>query len=83
MVDWNLEARGVLRGELARRDIGYKKLAQLLNGIGVSETQRSITNKLSRGSFSFIFYLQCMTVLSGSVVEIDVRGIVDALQKKQ
>lgn len=63
MTDWNLEARKVLRMELARRDIGYKKLALLLEKIYISETERSISNKMSRGSFSFAFFLQCMKAL--------------------
>lgn len=81
MTDWNLEARRVLRGELARRDIGYKKLALLLERIGVSETERSIANKMSRGSFSFVFFLQCMKSLGRPTVEINLNEIEVSLPK--
>ena len=70
MTDWNAEARRVLRCELARRDVGYKRLAQLLERIGVEETQSSIANKLSRGTFSFAFFLQCMAAIGKPTVEI-------------
>lgn len=70
MLDWNMEARRVLKVELARKGVGYKKLAILLKGIGVAETQSSIANKLSRGTFSFAFFMQCITALGLTSVNI-------------
>lgn len=70
MTNWNQEARRVLRAELARKDVSYKRLVQLLGNIGVEETQSSITNKLSRGSFSFAFFLQCMAAIGKTTIEI-------------
>ena len=70
MTDWNLEARRVLKAELARKDIGYKELSRLLGAIGVEETESAIRNKLSRGGFSFAFFLQCMKAINQNVVEI-------------
>lgn len=81
MADWNSEARKVLRIELARQDIGYKKLASLLGKIGVTETERSIANKMSRGSFSFAFFLQCMKSLGRPTVEINLSEIELSLSK--
>jgi hypothetical protein len=75
MVDWYQEARRVLRAELARRDVGYKQLALMLQGIGVPETERSIANKLSRGSFSFAFYLQVMKAMGRTEANIDLRDV--------
>jgi hypothetical protein len=60
---WHLEAKRLLRLELKRHHVGYKKLAELLNAIGVSETERSIANKMARGTFSFVFYLQCLKAM--------------------
>ena len=71
MDDWYLQARRVLKTELVRRDIGYKKLALLLEQINVEETQRSIANKLSRGSFSFAFFLQCMKAIGATRIDLE------------
>lgn len=71
MNPWNLEARRILRAELARRDVSYKRLALMLEQIGVEETQRSITNKLSRGSFSFVFFLQCMKAIGVTRIDFE------------
>jgi hypothetical protein len=70
-----MEARGVLRAELVRRDIAYKQLATLLQGIGVPETERSIANKMARGSFSFAFFLQAMKAIGCATVEINLKDI--------
>jgi hypothetical protein len=56
-------AKGLLRAEMSRKDIGYKKLSQLLLAIGVDENEKSLANKVGRGKFSFVFFLQCMQVL--------------------
>lgn len=70
-MDWNLEARRVLRAELARRDITYKRLVQLLETQDVIETDRAIANKLSRGTFSFAFFLQCMKAIGASTISLE------------
>lgn len=75
MIDWNREAKRLLRAELVRRQIGYKQLAVLLEGLGVDETERSIANKISRGAFTFIFFLQCMKALRRPAVHIDLTDI--------
>ncbi|MFM0350685.1 DUF6471 domain-containing protein [Paraburkholderia sp. RL17-347-BIC-D] len=75
MIDWNREAKRLLRAELVRRQIGYKQLAVLLEGLGVEETERSIANKISRGAFTFVFFLQCMKALRRPAVHIDLTEI--------
>lgn len=57
--NWKKLASGLLKAELARRNIGYEQLVDLLEKIGVHETHRGILNKMSRGSFQFAFFLQC------------------------
>jgi hypothetical protein len=73
MTDWNAQARTILKVELARKDIGYKRLSQLLAQIGVEETPSAITNKMSRGTFSFVFFLQCMKAIGRHQVQIDLK----------
>lgn len=75
MADWNLEASRILRGELVRRGITHKRLSQLLAVIGVDESPSAITNKMSRGTFSFAFFLQCMRALGRTHVEVSLDEI--------
>jgi hypothetical protein len=46
-------------------------LALRLNNIGVEDTAQTIANKISRGTFSFTFFLQCMEVLGVNDIKID------------
>lgn len=69
---WENEARLLLKAEIVRRGITYERLAKRLQSIGVAETTRAIANKMSRGSFSFVFFLQCMTALEAENVLIAV-----------
>lgn len=61
--EWHAEARRILRIELVRREMTYKMLARQLEAIGVEESDRAIAAKVSRGTFSFAFFLQCMQAM--------------------
>jgi len=62
-IDWKKEAKSIIKVELAKRDIDYVELCNLLERIGVEENAGNIANKLSRGTFSFIFALQIFKAL--------------------
>lgn len=61
--DWEAKARGILRGEMARQNITYAQLVVRLAAIGVSEDERNLRNKVSRGKFTAAFLLQCMEAI--------------------
>lgn len=70
MADWNLEAKRLLKAELARRGVSYRVLVTRLESIGVVDTEGAISNKISRGKFSFAFFLQCMRALGVETVRV-------------
>lgn len=55
--------RGVIRGEMARQQITYKELLDRLNKIGVEDTENNLRNKIGRGRFSALLFIQCLEVL--------------------
>lgn len=61
--DWQAKVKGLLRAELARRQLSYADLAERLQAIGVKEDPRNIKNKIGRGSFSAVFFFQCMEAI--------------------
>ena len=71
MSNWDDKAKRLLKSELVKRGITNTELAVLLNEIGVLETKASIDSKISRGSFSATFLLQCLTVVGCYKFEID------------
>ena len=57
-MNWNSQAKRMVKSELAKREIDYIKLAELMKDIGIDEKQANIANKINRGAFSFGFALQ-------------------------
>ncbi|MBY0283895.1 MAG: hypothetical protein K2W81_08020 [Sphingomonas sp.] len=64
--DWESVAKNLLRGQLMTKGLSYAKLAEAMAGIGVEETEVSIKNKVGRGRFTFMFFLQAMTAIGTS-----------------
>ena len=73
MVDWNLEAKRVLKAELARNGVSYKVLVTRLDTLGVKDSEGAIANRISRGKFSFAFFLQCMQAIGVATVRVGER----------
>lgn len=72
--DWEDEAKGLLKAELARQGVTYKMLVKRLEAIGVTDEERAIANRISRGKFAFTFFLQCMRALGVEYVDLRGRG---------
>ncbi|MFX7866237.1 DUF6471 domain-containing protein, partial [Acinetobacter baumannii] len=52
-MDWQREARRLLRAQMALKDVRYKGLARALESVGVFEEPKALANKINRGTFSF------------------------------
>lgn len=68
---WDVKAKRLLKSELVKRGISNADLVLLLNEIGIDETKASVDSKISRGSFSATFLLQCLTVIGCHKLEIE------------
>ena len=68
---WNEKATNILKSILTRRNVRYYELAIKLKEMGIEETQGSISNKISRGTFSFVFFMQCMEALGIKEIRLD------------
>ena len=69
--DWEAQAKGIIRGELKRRNLSYADLADRLAAIGVKETPRNIQNKITRGGFKAVFLVQCMEAIGVKNLQLD------------
>ena len=68
---WNDKVKRLLKSELVRRGISNSDLAIMLEQIGIEETKSSIDSKISRGTFSASFFIQCLTVIGCEKIEIE------------
>ena len=69
--DWQAQVKGLLKAELKRRDLGYADLATKLAATGVKDSERNISNKISRGSFTAVFFVQCMEAIGCKTIHLD------------
>jgi hypothetical protein len=68
--EWAHRARRFLRAEIKRAEIGYAELAQRLKEHGLEETEASIANKLSRGTFAATFLLATMKAIGREQINL-------------
>lgn len=71
MLDWNNRAKRLLKSELIKRGVSNSDLAFLLKQIGIEETKASIDSKISRGTFSASFFIQCLSVIGCNKLEFE------------
>lgn len=63
--------KGIIRAELARRQLTYADLARRLSEIGVNENARNIANKISRGKFTAVFFFQVMEAIGCHTIHLN------------
>ena len=66
------QAKNILKAELKRRGITYADLAAKLSALGVSENERNLANKISRGSFTAAFFMMCMDVIGANSLVLEI-----------
>lgn len=60
---WDTRVKAILKAELKRKGVTYAQLVERLDAIGVKETEPNIRNKLARGKFSAVFFMQCLVAI--------------------
>ena len=69
--EWAEYAKGLLKAELKRRNVGYRELAERLTSMGIMESERNLANKISRGGFTAAFLLQVMAAIGVDTLRLD------------
>lgn len=62
---------GLLKAEIKRRNVTYSQLFAKLEAIGVVDSEPNIRNKISRGKFTAVFFLQCLEAIGANTVRLD------------
>ena len=68
--DWQARVKGILKAELKRRNLSYRQLAERLEAMGIHESERNINNKISRGGFTAVFFVQCLIAIGANNVAL-------------
>ncbi|MAF28227.1 MAG: hypothetical protein CL820_12595 [Croceicoccus sp.] len=68
--EWEDRVKGLLKAELKRRNVTYADLVGKLADIGVMDSEPNIRNKISRGKFTAVFLIQCLTAIGCSSLHL-------------
>ena len=68
---WEERAKRFLKAELARAGVGYRELAERLEKHGLKETEASIANKISRGTFPASFLLAVLKAIDADNLRLE------------
>jgi len=69
--DWARHIKGLLKAELKRRHVSYKDLADRLGTLGIRDSERNIANKIARGSFTAVFFVQCLEAIGCRTLHLE------------
>lgn len=69
--DWQAKVKGILKAELKRRDLSYADLAERLKAIGIDDNERNISNKIGRGTFTAVFWVQCLEAIGCKTISLE------------
>lgn len=58
--EWKEYAKGLLKAEIARKNLSLIDVSRKLEAMGISESPQNISNKINRGTFGAIFMLQIL-----------------------
>lgn len=64
MTEYEKRAKVYLKIQMAKADIDYPRLAELLKEKGINESRENLANKINRGKFSFAFALMILDALN-------------------
>lgn len=67
---WEELAKNILRAEMMRHGVSYATLAEKLAGFGITDNELNLRNKVSRGRFTAVFFLQCLKALDAEWIQI-------------
>ena len=70
-LEYEERAKNLLKGELKRRGLGYRELAEKLSAMGLPETERNIANKISRGGFTAAFLIECLVAIGCTTLRLE------------
>jgi hypothetical protein len=68
--EWADRTKRFMKAELKRADVTYEELARRLCEHGMDETESSVSNKLSRGTFPATFFLASMKAIGRESVNL-------------
>lgn len=68
---WTPRVKNMLKAELKRRGVSYRDLAEKLTAMGTPESERNLSNKIARGTFTAAFFVHCLVAVGAATLRLD------------
>jgi hypothetical protein len=69
-ISWEEEVKAIIKAELKRQRMTYANLAKRFGDLGIPVTEPTLRNKISRGTFSAAFFLQCLVLIGSPTLHL-------------
>ena len=69
--EWEQRVKGLLKAELKKRGPGLPGVGRKARRLGIPETERNIANKISRGGFTAVFFVQCLVAIGCTMLRLE------------
>lgn len=67
---WEELAKNILRAQMMANGVSYAALAERLAAFGITDNELNLRNKVSRGRFTAVFLMQCLTALGADWIKV-------------
>lgn len=67
---WEELAKNILRAQMMVNGVSYATLAERLAALGITDNELNLRNKVSRGRFTAVFLMQCLTALGADWIKV-------------
>jgi hypothetical protein len=78
--DWQCVASRLVKAELEKRGITYKRLSELLAGLSIAQSEANLRSKISKGNFGAALLLQILHVLKADINPLELGVILEGCQ---
>jgi hypothetical protein len=73
--------RGTIRAEMTRRGLTYADVVKRLRAAGIEEGEKNLANKVARGTFSAVFFVQCLEAIGVTEIRLDMLAMARSLDR--
>jgi lambda repressor-like predicted transcriptional regulator len=78
--DWQCVASRLVKAELEKRGITYRRLSEMLAGLNITQTEATLRSKISKGNFGAALLLQILHVLKADINPLELGVILEGCQ---
>lgn len=77
---WEEMVKNILRAQMMLEGVSYAGLAERLAAFGITDNELNLRNKVGRGRFTAVFFMQCMKALGADRIKMPA-SVEDAARK--